>query len=374
MIAVIDWIIVAIVGIFGIKISYTDIKYSKVYNKDLLQLLIICLTLILIKQSLVHTYANIFLDHLFFGLLGLLTGYLFWLGGLWAPADGKLFAILSFIIPQRFLRVSNSGTILSFLSNIFVIIALSVLINNLKDLKKDDFKQFSKMITPKMLLTSFIGVFGISYAMSMFFSYFKIPSNIFTSVLFLLIIMTILKKIFKANFMVLIIILAVIRLIFDYPNYLSLNTFLNLIQIFILYVLLRIFFLGILYNKNIEKKSVDELSVGDYLGEIPVMKKDNKIEFTKLNFFSLYNYFSSTFNLEDSKPVIDYDKAIGIEEENIDKIKEIYKQNHKEEVVVFKTMPFAPFLFIGFMITVVSFGDAFLLLGIFIKSFFAYVI
>ncbi len=370
IITILDWMLALIVLIFGIRFSYTDLKDNRIYNKDLILFLIVALVVIIIQESFFFiTFGHLYIlfKHLIRGLFGICIGFLFWIIGLWAPADGKLFGVLSFVIPGRFLIVTSNSETLSLLSNILVIISIAVIIPNLTKLKKEDYKRIKNVLKPQSIGFSLLGVFGLLWILRMIMSILKINGNIIFTALILTLIMSLFKVLFKLKFKTVLIILFFARLFFDYPNYLTKIEVLNMIKVFVVYILLRMIIIEGIFNKNTFKKKVDDLKVGDYLAIIPVKEK-GKLDFRRVNFFSLYNYISTALRLEDYKIVGDYDNAVGLEPDNIELIKKLFKEKKMNEVPVFKTMPFAPYIVLGFLIAIICKGDGFLLLGILIKT------
>jgi len=370
IITVLDWILVILIILFGTRFSYTDLKKNKIYNKDIAIFLGLSITIILIQTGLFFKDYNSFYilqSHLIRGLFGILIGFLFWITGLWAPADGKLFGALSFAIPGRFLIVSTGSDIMSLLSNTLVIISIAVILPNLKKLDKEDYKRVAQVLKPKSIIFSLLGVFGLLWLLRRIMGFLNINGNLLFTALVLVLIIGLFKVIFKLKFQTIILLLFLARLIFDYPNYFAIQEILMMIKVFIVYILLRMIILEGIFNKNTIKKNVDKLKVRDYLAIIPIKEKE-RVTFRKLNFFSFYNYISSALGLDDYEILGDYDRAIGLEEDNLEKIKKIFKERNMTEVLVFQTMPFAPYIVTGFLITIICRGDGFLLLGIFIKT------
>lgn len=370
IITLLDWMLVILILIFGARISYTDFKRNKIYNKDLLLLLIFSLIIICIQDVIFFmNYGKIFLlpKHVLRGILGISIGFLFWIMGLWAPADGKLFGVLSFVIPGRFLVITNNSEMLSLLSNILVLISIAIIIPNITKLDKKDLNQIKKILNPKSIGFSLIGVFGLLWILQWIMSLLRINGNIILTAIILTFIIGFFRVVFKLKFKVLIFLLFFLRLFLDFPNYLSLQEIFKMLKVFVVYILLRMIILEGIFNKNIAYKKVDELKIGDYLAMVPV-KENGKINLKRINFFSLFNYLSTALGFEEYEIIGNYDQSIGLESENVEVIKKIFKEKGTTEVPVFKTMPFAPYIVLGFVIAIICKGDGFILLGIFIKT------
>jgi len=72
------------------------------------------------------------------------------------------------------------------------------------------------------------------------------------------------------------------------------------------------------------------------------------------------------------KPVIGYDLSIGLTQKNIKELKQLYKEKKIKfnTIRVFKTIPFAPFVFLGVFITLICQGDMIIYLKLLLDILF----
>jgi len=243
--------------------------------------------------------------------------------------------------------------------------------------KIKDFKIDTKLFTFKSLYVSMIAVFSMSWFIQKSFQLFNIPGNFFITAVFLFLVILLLKKIFKLSFKWLIICLAIIRIILDYPNYANIDEIVLMLRLFFIFVLLRMFLVDINFNINTRKEKVENLKEGDLLAQMPCLQKD-QISLPPLKIFALYQYFTNKFFLEESieNPIIKYDPSRGIQKKDLDKLKTTLLKKGVKEILVFRTIFFAPIIFLSAIGCILSRGSIFFMLGwiyAYIKSIFQFI-
>jgi archaeal preflagellin peptidase FlaK len=336
----------------GMKSSYTDIKISKIYNKDLLfslklglPILVINVIIgILFKIFSFSIIVNIFIN-LFFVLT---TGLIFWTLKLWAAGDAKLFLILSIILPINFFISNHNKLFPSFNSLVnsyiilifFILIEIIASVNIKKIFNKIDIKQSILFIIKTRLKTFIILLINIIFIVlivnkirtyivnyiSLYFNY-----DLLYIYLIIFIIVNQLIKVFQNKYFFIISILGIIIYIcinIYINNFLFINDFLKILSICSL-----IGILSSLINYYISKTDGVLIFVKDI--------KKNMILSNK-TIFELKNKKKELFTQL---------KSINPEGLNEDQIN-ILKNHYTDKLIeINKTLPFAPFLFIGIIIS-----------------------
>ncbi len=361
---------------YGIKTSISDLRCGKIYNRDVLRILLFALFFIFLnsvttsidfKMDFFYVLVNTIKFQGLNFLIGLGVGISCWFLGLWPPGDAKLFSAYLFLVPAGFVRYSPYPFPFTLLIDITVISGIIIMFTRLKEFKID-----TKLFTFKSLYVSAIAVFSMSWFIRKSFELLKIPGNFFITAVFLFLVILLLKRIFKLSFKWLIIIVAIARLILDYPNYVNIDELILLGKLFLLFVLLRIFLVDINFNINTRKEKVKNLKEGDLLAQVPCMQRGN-ISLPPLKIFALYQYFTNKFFLEESmeNPIIKYDPSKGLQQKDLNKLKAILAKKGIDEILVFRTIFFAPIIFLAVIGSILSKGSIFFMFGwvyAFIKS------
>jgi len=353
---------------YGIKTSMSDLRCGKIYNKDILKILVFALFFIFLNSITVSIdfktdFFYVLIDSIksqgLNFLIGLGVGIACWFLGLWPPGDAKLFSAYLLLIPAGFVRYSPYMFPFTFLIDITVISGIIIMVTRMKEFKIDP-----KLFTFKSLYVSAIAVFSMSWFIQKSFEILKIPGNFFITAIFLFLVILLLKRIFKLSFKWLIIILAIVRLILDYPNYANLDELILLGKLFLLFVLLRIFLVDINFNINTRTEKIQNLKEGDLLAQIPCMQRGN-ISLPPLKIFALYQYFTNKFFLEESmeNPIIKYDPSKGLQQKDLDKLKTVLSNKGIDEILVFRTIFFAPIIFLAAIGCILSRGSIFFMFG-----------
>ena len=129
---------------FGVKTSISDLRYGKIYNKDILKMLGFGLIFILINSFVITIDFRLDFFSILFTtfksqtinfLIGLFVGIACWFLGLWPPGDAKLFSAYLFLIPASFVRYSPYPFPFTFLIDITVISCVIIMFTKIKDFK-----------------------------------------------------------------------------------------------------------------------------------------------------------------------------------------------------------------------------------------------
>jgi len=119
--------------LLGIITSYEDIQYGKVRNKLLLVFLVFNLVLLVLTMSGSGTADFlVYLRDVFVNTIcALIAGYVLWKGNIWPPGDAKLFATFAFILPLSYYSGNYLPVFPSFalLINIFSVALVFVIVH-----------------------------------------------------------------------------------------------------------------------------------------------------------------------------------------------------------------------------------------------------
>ena len=364
-------------GILGIGIlsGLSDIKTGRVKNslikKGFLYGLIIYS--LIIAWTLLRDYLReyVFYNSQFFYLkfnyfpaliinvaIAFVVGIIFWKFDIWAAADAKLFTLYSFLIPLTVYVYERVPYFPSFalLVNIYIVSLLYLFLIYLWRIKigSEDLKRFFSEGIPKIIhgmniskIFDYLSLFFISFsiAFSLFFLVIsRVRPSASLTILFYIAGFAVLmslggflnkyKKI-KVYLSILAIIYMIIWFIFSATPLFILNQF--LLFIFYMVIINLIFKLfGSLAASDIKIINIEDLKQNMILttDALRLLSKDQ--EFYK----NLGNIYPD-----------------GLSPEQTEKIKEFFKNKDVKTVEVCKTFPFAVFIFIGAIITLIIQGS-----------------
>lgn len=321
--------------ILGILTTITDIKKSKILNKHLIIALsygIIVYLLLFFRVFNKPDFldGNYILSLIINAVIALVLGFLLWHFGLWSEGDGKLFFVYSFLIPLTTYKYGyfNYFPSLSFMINTFLpmfcfLFFYMIVKTSWNNKKKFFLKKFkTKPTIKRLVLLSFIfwtvqSIFRIIGEINIFFS-------IFISIL----LYVSLRKLLE-NINLYYVIIALIPILVLDRNIYSINFLIGLLNLFIIWVFLITIILDFgseTFSKKIKIKNLKE-------GMIPLPFKLNKTSF--------FEKKSKSLNKYDIKNI-----------KNVAGTKLINKT-----IRVKSTIPFAPLLFLGAVITFIVQGN-----------------
>ncbi|MFH0832595.1 MAG: A24 family peptidase C-terminal domain-containing protein [Candidatus Aenigmatarchaeota archaeon] len=335
--------------VFGIWTSYTDIKKGMIRNNVILLLLLAAFILntFYTRSFVVATAASAV--NITVAIVG---GFLLWFAGMWSAADAKLFIGFAFLLPITLYEHSFSYfPAVAILINSFVPIFLILFINLvLKTNSKDIKKAVREQLNIKSVLRLALAVFAISFIPMVMRYVFNIQFEYFTSILFLFIIFEVVEKTIKVKMNVFYIIMSIAYVIFFNSYIFTLDFIFNFIRWFLM--LLGIFFLINLSRFSFTSSvKITELKEGMIPAEI-IVKSSEKYVTRPMAFITPFSM------LRQRKESIFGYNPDGLVGKDIKNIQSLYREKKLgfDEIRVSNTMPFAPILFIGALITYFSSG------------------
>jgi len=351
--------------------SYTDFKYGKIYNKWIiigffwgvsLYFILFFYNLFYLQQKANFNY---FWEVDINTLISFVIGYLFWQLKLWSAGDAKLFILFSFLTPLKFYSKSYLPYFPSFnlLINLFIplllILIFSAFLSGLKTVcnKRYKLKEIKKLIDKKQLpkLKSFLKEFSkmfldyififilfqltISFARNLFIG--KLLSNPIFILLSMFIIFGWLSKVkgkkkWLSPF--------IITMTITYLLYLLFFNKIETLKIILKYAFIFMVLFGLLQKVlafYIEKKEIKKIKVKD-LREGTIFTQNSAILIkNELRQKGLEENFGQT-------------DASGLSIEQVKLIKNLFASTPHLEIEAYKTFPFAPFLFLSVIFSLLT--------------------
>jgi len=357
---IIGLIFLPVILLLGIITSYQDIKYGKIKNKWIISAIIYALVAyifvtVIYKISNISINYNYFVDVIINLFIACLAGFLLWNFKFWSAADGKLFIAYSALLPLTLYSNFYIKYFPSFIIAIntfvpFLIFALFIFIMNTKDQSKNLSTEFKKTKKSEILILP-LNIFWIMW-IPILIGFLKVNIDFLTSLIIVMILAIGLQKLFNKKIILVSLFLCILRILFDRTVFTQvfLKQFI-IYSLFIIAIFFIIKFSSVMFIHNVK---ISQLKPGMVLvGKIG--KKDKK--YTLLESGELNNYKKQdllSVNLE----------AEGLTIQDINKIKKLQEQGklNFSSARVHQTLPFAPFIFFGVLLTLIAKGNFFIFL------------
>lgn len=353
----------------GLLTSYEDIKKGKIRNKWIVAALIYALlayvaiiAFFLIKgMAINYTY---FLEVSVNVIIALVVGFVGWWANLWSSGDAKLFLAYSALVPLTMYSNFYIQYFPSFvlLINTFVPFFFYASVKTLFISLREK-KEFFKDIKLKEIYPLAFNLIWVMWLPRLIFSALNISLGFFLNFVIIITLMITLRKLFKKGFFVMSIALCALRLIFDY-SYVTSMQFVWETGLFLITFIGIIYFIPRLASRLfISKVKIGGLKPGMILAE-SIYKKGTKYE------------KATAEKAEKMKTKIKKAKMLvgpSVEGLTIEDVKKIQKLRREKkllfnEIMVQQTLPFAPFMFGGVLLTLLAKGSVLNLLVNFIYN------
>lgn len=325
-----DLLLIAILA-FGVISSYTDLKFGKIKNIFIIAMIAFAILFNIYSESFTF-------DLIVNSLIALIFGFLLYYLDYWSEGDAKLFFAFTLLLP---ISVYHFGKInffpaISILINIFVPITIFYIFKSLRAVSlKDILKSFLSRSQRKSFFISLLYLFGLPFV----FEYFHLGLDIFSSTLIVFILFQVLKRFSQKYTIILFSSLSILNLMFLLIGGSLLNFLFSFIaSIFVLQFLVLMYMIvsKISFSAPV---SVMKLKSGQILGE-PLF------------------YDNKTFTKKLKRNGI---KIVRLTEKEISALRKlsISKKLGFKTLLIEKTIPFAPFVFIGVLLTYILGGNLF---------------
>ena len=257
-----------LIAFIGSICSFTDLKEKKIYNKVLILGLFFG-TITFLYFMLVNFNGSYLITMIINLVVSILIAYGLWLYNCWSAGDAKLFVLFSFLLPLSFYSNSSYPFFPSFniLINLFIPVIIYLLILSLVNIiqkKKFDSENFFNQFL-SFFKASFIYLF-LFIIISKFFQGFLNENYFFFQILYFIFIFISIKYInkflsehFKLNYLF-------IFLVLGYCFYLSFAGGEELLKVVLgrVYLFLGIIFLfRVFINNYIDSEEVKDISIKD---------------------------------------------------------------------------------------------------------------
>ncbi len=349
----------------GIITSYEDRKSGKIRNKWILVALAYAavanavIYFVVLSSGVVPRIAY-FVELAISVIISLFIGFAMWWIGLWTAGDAKLFTAYAALVPLSAYTYGNvpyfssSNILINTFVPFFFVYAVLLLF---KTSGRQKLFYLKKSVEPMLLLYLFLFLFGFIWPVGMFFRYTRIPGNYFFSIFFLFLLLVIMEKAFKGRLLWLMIVVSVLRIIFD-RTILTTASWVNLLVVFASFVLLRFFILYMGYDYLTKHVDIKLLSPGMVPAEA-VYLEDGKYKKRHILHFSLLEYLQETAR---KRKYLFEPVAEGLSDKDVKTLKTLEKQLGFEHLRIYKTLAFSPYLFAGVLLTIIFQGNLFITL------------
>jgi hypothetical protein len=346
----------------GLATSYTDITQGKIRNRHCMLAIaygIISLVVasILLHQQGITLNARYYLDVGLNVIVAIIISFIIWNTGLLTAGDMKLFLAYSILIP---LSVYKYGYVQFFpastiLVNTFVPLFISIFLFMLfRTTWIEKREAIRSSLEPKRLGILAIATFGFSWIIGKAINLITfLPRDYFTMILMVFLVMVVCEKLLRVSFLKVCVILAVARVIFGFGELLTIEPYLTFLFLFCSLLLLRIFVLELSSKMFTKEIGLDELKEGMVIAEVSGATKENPGGAVKV-YYDFVNYLMASKTKEDG--VGGHSRQLTKEE--VDRLKRKLKIQNVSKIRIHHTIPFAPFMFFGVILTLLLNGEA----------------
>jgi len=346
-------ILIVIIIILGIIVSYSDIKNQIIQNKYIFTAMFLGLVLNLNNSA--YEFRVSYLLNLVFAFF---VGFLLWYINFWNAGDGKLYMTFVSLMPIDLVfsgirsLYSYNLIVYTFVPIFFVFLLLLILQSTTKDIATS----LKRTFRLKPIMGIAIAFFAFQWVIKIVNQQFGLRMNLFIGAVILFLFFNFIEKVTRLKLLNTFIIVAIVRIIIDFseviePSFLILFVFQLLIFIFFIY-----FFLTLAYFKFGVHVKIPDLKPGMNLCEkiIPKTTEGSKILKYSVESDVKISLFTFLYDKKDPKALIEL-RPEGLTKKEINKIKELNRDNKLDvgSLLIQKRIPFAPFVFIGTIITLI---------------------
>lgn len=343
----------------GIVTSYEDIKSGKIRNKWILfSILYSGVTYIYLFLS--DTY-GVNLAYIFNlsanSILALIIGFLMWNIGLWRAGDAKLLFAFTILMPVH--PSQNYFSFANLLVNTFIPISVYFFIQLItKTTFKEKLIYFRRSFNIKTVIGIALFIFGFSWLISLLLNFLGLHINIFLSLFFVFVIYHFFERILKINSSYIGLLLSLARLLFDSSIY-SFQFIYKFAVLVFLFLIIRLFVLSMSSKLFSKELKFNQLKEGMVPAEIvysfkgKYYKKPRRLSIMGFKKKKIGKLLFKNYN--------------GLAKDDINRLKSLQKRLPFKTLRVQTTIPFAPFIFLGVLLTIIFNGSSILSLVKFIN-------
>lgn len=385
------WFLLPGILYLGIVTSYTDIRYGKIRNRDVLIGIFYALAvyLLLFVYFFIASGVNYmyFLELITNAIFALAVAFGLWYYKIWSAGDGKLFFAFALLVPPEAYLYGRYNWIpsLTLLFNLFIVglfAMLFLLIKNARwqNYKKTFFSFFKDFFSPKMLLHSIVSLFAIFWLVHIILSFVGLGKSFLLMYFFTILVMSKLPALFsnfsskklksksKNLYMHFMTAIALLRFVVDKSVYSLTFLWEFLLLVFVWRAIRSLFRQGARsLGKDLFSYEVKVISLkpGMLLSETLIQskrlgKKELKERLKRAQTqIKVFNKDKSSYFFGDRQAGKDYlnSESEGLTKGDIRKIKKI----GFKKVKISSTVPFSPLIFFGVLATLLIKGNILIL-------------
>ena len=344
----------------GMITSYTDIKEGKIRNKHVLFAPVYSLVIYFTLALFIDIRTSYFIELAVMCGLSLATGFVLWYLGLWTAGDAKLLFAFSALVPLSVYKYGHTPYVdfLNILINTFVPIFIyfaSMLM--LKTRLKQKIFFLKKSFQPKGIFRFAVALFAILWVTELLLGVLKIQLGYFV-IMFLIfsILLAAERFMFMRTFTVMIAV-SVLRLIFDHDVY-SINFIRMFFITLLVFVLVRFFVIRMSFFLLTQEVDIKLLKEGMIPAEF-VYTEHGKYKKEEPVFFSIFGYMRAKVLKRDYV----FRPMEPLSHEEVNTLKKRDNNLGFEHIRVHQTVSFAPFLFLGVLLTILVQGNVFVVIA-----------
>jgi len=335
--------------LLGIVTSYEDIKIGKIRNKWIILALAYSIAANIALFSLKYYDADYLTKFLINSLLSLAVGFLIWHLNLWSAADAKLFFAFTALMPIY--KPYSYFFFISFLSNAFIPISIVFFMYMLfKTTTKKKLFYFKKTFNAKTIFDIIFFIFGFLWIITSMFDLIGLRSNILLSLFVVFLMYYFIERILKIKTFYISLPISLLRLIFDSSVY-SLEFIWEFLMLLALFLIVRVFLLLMASGHFAKAVRFSELKEGMVPAEA-IFKSRGKY----LKRPTAFSLIGPAKGKSFGKPLF-RDSARGLGKKEINILKSLQEQLPFKDLMIQSTISFAPFIFFGAILTIISHGS-----------------
>jgi len=326
----IDLILISIIA-FGLINSYTDLKYGKIKNASVILMILVAVVL--------NIYLHLFTyETIINSLIAIAFGFTVYFLNYWSAGDAKLFFAFTLLFPISFYHFGkiNYFPAIAILINTFVPVAIFYFFRSIRTIKYKKILQNLKYQFNKVdFFTSIVYLFGFPFI----YMYFHLRLDVFTSTIIVLILFQLLKKIPKKYGTILFSALSVLNAIFLISNNVIVNFLHSFVFSIIIYQIFKVAYILLTSISFSTPVDIKKLKPGQIIGQ-PLF------------------FFNGMFFKRTKK---DGQKIHTLTSNQVAILKKLYSSGKLKfkTLLIEQAVPFAPFMFLGVLITYLIGGNLF---------------
>ncbi|MBT7903472.1 hypothetical protein HN587_06435 [Candidatus Woesearchaeota archaeon] len=337
-----------IIIILGLVTSYQDITKRKIKNKYVI-IALICSILI---NSTLFILNLIQLDYIIFFLINIvgatLLGFIGWHFSFWGAGDAKLYLAFFSLIPLTHYKfISIDLPILELIINAFIPLFIYLTV---KLILKTNFAHKRKILkrftNHRYVLRIILTVFSLTWISKSILNYVGINSNYLYIMMGLFLISYLFNKIFEEQTIYVLIFIAIIRLFISPEHFTRFEFWFNFLSFLTGFLLIKVLIINStdFYSYKIKISNLKE-------GMIP-------LELITKKGFAIFEKNQKFLELNKDTIAIER-RTTGLTKKDIKFIQTAHNSRklHFSHLNIQETIPFAPFIFAGCLLTIIFKGN-----------------